>query len=143
MFPTLSAEQVAAQIRDSGAKIAFVSTAEVAKKLQGSVETLVSMDGTEGTVAFAPLVAGDEPSTRDAEFDRLRSAIQPDDLATLIYTSGTTGDAKGVMLTHGNIAANLSMTTEIYHFNSNDIAVSFLPLSHVTAAAHRLPLLRR
>ena len=30
----------------------------------------------------------------------------PKDLATLIYTSGTTGEPKGVMLTHGNIAAN-------------------------------------
>ena len=133
MFPTLSAEQTAAQIRDSGARIAFVSTAEVAKKVQGAVDTIVSMDGTEGTVAFAPLVAGEEPAARDASFDAQCSGVRPDDLATLIYTSGTTGDAKGVMLTHGNIAANLSMTTEIYHFNANDIAVSFLPLSHVTA----------
>ena len=133
MFPTLSPEQTAAQIKDSGAKIAFVSTAEVAKKVHGAVDTIVSMDGAEGTIAFAPLVAGDEPGTRDSAFDAQRATLQPDDLATLIYTSGTTGDAKGVMLTHGNLAANLSMTTEIYHFKATDIAVSFLPLSHVTA----------
>lgn len=133
MFPTLSPEQTAAQIKDSGAKIAFVSTAEVAKKVQGSVDIIVSMDAAEGTFPFAPIVAGPEPSTRDASFDAQRASVRPDDLATLIYTSGTTGDAKGVMLTHGNIAANLSMTTEIYHFNQSDTAVSFLPLSHVTA----------
>ena len=133
MFPTLSAEQTAAQIKDSGATVAFVSTADVAKKVQGSVQTIVSMDGSEGTIAFGPIVAGDEPGTRDVDFEALRATIQPDDLATLIYTSGTTGDAKGVMLSHGNIAANLSMTTEIYHFNQNDVAMSFLPLSHVTA----------
>ncbi len=61
------------------------------------------------------------------------SVIQPGDLATIIYTSGTTGDAKGVMLTHGNIASNLTMTTGIFQFGSDDLMVSFLPLSHVTA----------
>jgi len=39
-------------------------------------------------------------------FDALARAIEPKDLCTLIYTSGTTGEPKGVMLTHGNIAAN-------------------------------------
>lgn len=33
---------------------------------------------------------------------------EPDDLATLVYTSGTTGHPKGVMLTHGNLAYQVS-----------------------------------
>ena len=66
-------------------------------------------------------------------FDAALQAIEPGDLATIIYTSGTTGDAKGVMLTHGNIASNLTMTTGIFQFGPEDLMVSFLPLSHVTA----------
>ncbi len=135
MFPTLTAEQMRKQIADCGARLAFVSTAEVHAKVReiAGLETIVAMDAVEGAESFSLIVAGDEPATRDTAFDEVRQAIVPDDLATLIYTSGTTGDAKGVMLTHGNIASNLTATTGIYRFKNTDTTVSFLPLSHVTA----------
>ncbi len=135
MFPTLTAEQMERQIKDCGARLAFVSTKEVYRKVAGieGLETVVAMDDVEGAESFRAIVDGPEPSTRDAAFDVALKAVDSEDLATLIYTSGTTGEAKGVMLTHGNIASNLSMTTEIYCFKSTDSTVSFLPLSHVTA----------
>jgi long-chain acyl-CoA synthetase len=68
------------------------------------------------------------------ELDALAKEIDPDDLATLIYTSGTTGVPKGVILTHGNIASNLSVSLDEFDFRADsDLAVSFLPLSHITA----------
>ncbi len=135
MFPTLAPEQVSKQIQDCGARIVFVSTADVYKKVAGipGVELVVAMDRIDGVEHFEDIVRGEETSSRDAGFDASRAEVQPEDLATLIYTSGTTGDAKGVMLTHGNIASNLTATTSIYHFTPDDLAVSFLPLSHVTA----------
>lgn len=135
MFPTLTAEQTAAQLRDCGAKIAFVSTVEVFRKVHGvaDVTSVVAMEEVDGAESFASVIAGEVTIMRDGEFDEACAAIGPDDLATLIYTSGTTGEAKGVMLTHGNIASNLTATTGIYHFGPEDTAISFLPLSHVTA----------
>jgi long-chain acyl-CoA synthetase len=70
---------------------------------------------------------------RDAEFDARVRQVKPEDLATIIYTSGTTGEPKGVMLTHGNLASNISISTKPFGFSERDTCISFLPLSHVTA----------
>jgi long-chain acyl-CoA synthetase len=70
---------------------------------------------------------------RDAEFDARVRGMKPEDLATIIYTSGTTGEPKGVMLTHGNLASNFSLSTKPFGFDARDSCISFLPLSHVTA----------
>jgi long-chain acyl-CoA synthetase len=56
---------------------------------------------------------------------------KPEDLATLIYTSGTTGDMKGVMLTHGNIASNVTTCCSLFTFSESDECLSFLPLCHI------------
>jgi long-chain acyl-CoA synthetase len=61
------------------------------------------------------------------------AAVGPDDLATIIYTSGTTGTPKGVMLTHGNEASNLTESCHDFGWGVGWRAVSFLPLSHITA----------
>ena len=141
IYATLTGEQISFMLRHSGAKTAFVSTETQWKKLRSiqehtAVESIVLMDApAEGSAAVAMaevMEAG--PAERVAELDALREAIQPDDLATLIYTSGTTGVPKGVMLTHGNIASNLSVSLDEFDFNAGgDLAVSFLPLSHITA----------
>ena len=76
----------------------------------------------------------DGPEGRDRSFDALAKSIQPDDLATLVYTSGTTGNSKGAMITHGNMAANLSHSLDNFPLaEGQERLISFLPLSHITA----------
>ena len=55
----------------------------------------------------------------------------PNDTAGLIYTSGTTGNPKGVILTHANIASNVSATRAIFPIEFADRSLSFLPWAHV------------
>ena len=60
-----------------------------------------------------------------------REKIQSSDLCTIIYTSGSSGDPKGVMLSHQNIISNIQSTISLLPIKENQIAVSFLPMSHI------------
>ena len=145
IYPTLTGEQVAELLKDAGCRIAVVSTRAQFDKLQAvraktDLEKIVLMDaGTppEGAISLSSLLEGADAkgSSRDAAFDELVRRTESKDLATLIYTSGTTGEPKGVMLTHGNVAANQNTTAVEFGFNETDSCISFLPLSHITARA--------
>ncbi len=54
-----------------------------------------------------------------------------DDLAMLVYTSGTTGRAKGVMLSHGNLAANAQAIAQAWRWTAADRLLLMLPLFHI------------
>lgn len=62
------------------------------------------------------------------------SPLKHDDLAFLQYTGGTTGVAKGAMLTHGNIVANMMQVSEWIKsslHSGEEIIVTALPLYHI------------
>jgi long-chain acyl-CoA synthetase len=141
LYPTLTPEQIGYMLRDSGAKVAVVSTAEQYQKILQAGElpelkAVVVMDQGEcdGAESFTNLMKNAASSQqRDAAFDVMLKTARPEDIATIIYTSGTTGEPKGVMLTHGNLASNLNYSTGPLGLSDQDTGISFLPLSHVTA----------
>ena len=51
-------------------------------------------------------------------------------LTSIIYTSGTTGKPKGVMLSHRNMLENASAALQCFKVTTQDLFLSFLPLSH-------------
>ena len=141
LYSTLTAAQLGYMLRDSGARVAIVSSREQYEKLRQAgdcpaLEHVVVMDEGEfaGAENFGELMSGAKGTGgRDEEFDARVAAAVPDDLATIIYTSGTTGEPKGVRLTHGNLASNVNVSTRPFGFTQKDSCISFLPLSHVTA----------
>lgn len=84
----------------------------------------------DGAVGFrGALLAGRSASYEDPE-------IGPEDLAFLQYTGGTTGVAKGAMLTHRNMVANVSQASAWVHpffDGERDSTVTALPLYHIFA----------
>jgi long-chain acyl-CoA synthetase len=140
IYATQIAEQCVYLLQHSEATIAFVSTRKQYEKIasiqhQTKVARIVIMDDAPDLTDAVPMQSflRNAVPGPDAELEDLARAIEPDDLATLIYTSGTTGTPKGVMLTHGNLAANLSVSLDMFDVGKDDLCVSFLPLSHVTA----------
>jgi long-chain acyl-CoA synthetase len=141
LYPTLTPEQIGYMLRDSGAKVAVLSSREQYDKLAAAgdvpeLEHVVVMDAGEfaNAESFGALMEGAKArQQKDAGFDGMLKTIKPEDLATIIYTSGTTGEPKGVMLTHGNLTSNVNFSTGKMGFSEKDSCISFLPLSHVTA----------
>ncbi len=138
IYPTLLPEGAAYVARDSGSRILFV---QGQARLDGllamrgqmpSVERLVAIDGDAGASAVEKFedFAARGNGVEAAWFEVQARQARPEDLATLIYTSGTTGDPKGVMLTHGNLVANVLSGCSVLGLSGDFTALSFLPLSH-------------
>jgi long-chain acyl-CoA synthetase len=140
IYATQTAEQVLYVLQNSEARIAFVSSRQQYEKLasireQTSLEYVVVMDHAPELASAIHMHSflRDGQQGADPELDAIAAAIEPDDLATIIYTSGTTGTPKGVMLTHGNIASNVSVSLDMFEVGRDDLTISYLPLSHITA----------
>ena len=139
IYATLTADQTLYLLQNSGARVVFVSTLEQLRKVQSiqaqtSLERIVVMDDVS-EVNVIPMwsLINSASQEEDPQFDEEAHGIKPDDLATLIYTSGTTGTSKGVMLSHGNLTACAIMASKQAEWTPEDVYLSFLPLSHVTA----------
>lgn len=69
--------------------------------------------------------------------------VKPSDIAYLQYTGGTTGIAKGAMLSHGNILANISQALSMYGQiikKGEEMVLTAIPLYHVFAHTVNLML---
>ena len=120
---------------DAGAKLTFVSDdtidalAEVKSELPPAMKML-SMDSD----AYRLM--------RDGEGAPAPLPREVDDLAWLFYTSGTTGRPKGVMLSHGNLAAmSLCYLADVDQATPHDASLYAAPISH-RAGLYNFPHVR-
>jgi long-chain acyl-CoA synthetase len=143
IYATQAPSQVEYILRDSGARLLFISTQAQLDRVRPAIdhspdlERIVTFDlvsnDDENVLLFSEIeargarLANQQPGL----YDQLWQAVRPTDLATLIYTSGTTGEPKGVMLTHWNIASNVLTVSSVLNYADQDITLSFLPFSHV------------
>ena len=122
-------EEIAFQLRDSGAKLLvtvspFLERALAAVERQ-PVDEVIVMDGAEGHASLRDLLTTDAPSV-DVPID------PAEDLVTLPYSSGTTGLPKGVMLTHRNLVANVSQSRPLAGVREgNERIIAVLPFFHI------------
>ncbi|TDG36903.1 long-chain fatty acid--CoA ligase [Pedobacter changchengzhani] len=159
IYPTLSEQEVAYIINDSGIKAIMIGNnflyrkvlkvAANCRELKYIIPTfkdfekvVIPEDVHIEVIAFSDILALKHQVTaaEKAAIEQCRNLIEPHDVSSLIYTSGTTGTPKGVMLTHHNFVKNVEVCLEqIPVIDKTETFLSFLPLSHVferTATYH-------
>ncbi|SHN34707.1 AMP-binding protein [Cryptosporangium aurantiacum] len=128
MSPLATEEEMARQLRASGAVLAFASAA-AAPTLHGAARSSVPLD-----VVVLEEAAFDE-SVADGERALATGARLPrvgnDGVALLPYSSGTGGTPKGVMLTHRNLVAALAQHAPLYRLTNDDVCAAVLPYYHI------------
>ncbi|HLY33394.1 MAG TPA: long-chain fatty acid--CoA ligase [Jatrophihabitantaceae bacterium] len=138
IYETSSAEQVEWILTDSGARAAFVETAEheaTVESVRGSAPALTSVWRFDGDDLRMLVASGADVA--DDEVTKRREAVQLDDLASIIYTSGTTGRPKGCQLSHRcfvNECVELLEGLDEF-FNQDTSTLLFLPIAHVFGRA--------
>ncbi len=143
LYPTLLEPDIEHILRDSGARGIAVSSSEHLQKVLNVREKL---PGLEFVLLFDGEAQAESGAQLWKDFVRTELAREPDpvpflrekvaqgrseEVASILYTSGTTGVPKGVILTHANIMSNVDATHERFLWNTADVAMSFLPLSHI------------
>src|SRR6266853_4601813 len=133
-------ENVAWCLENSGARLLVVENdrmADALSKVSDARPRILSLAADSGGGHGA--VEAVLPK-RTPEFEA--APLADDALATICYTSGTAGRPKGVMLTHGNILANVAACERLQLARSDDVFLSLLPLSHMfeRTGGYYLPL---
>jgi acyl-CoA synthetase (AMP-forming)/AMP-acid ligase II len=133
--PAYTEAEVHHQLADSGARILVTIAPLVPAAAQACASTAVSEiyvigeltagEGSHGSAPVSPL------DTLAGQPLPAQVPVEPDDVVALPYSSGTTGLAKGVMLTHRNLVANVAQTLGAIPAAPDDVTMAVLPFFHI------------
>ena len=123
ILPDSSVNEVTNILEHSESKVIFVSqklASKVTQECRDKMTLVIDID------TFEVIKADESKFTCDGR----TTVPTPDDIATIIYTSGTTGSAKGVVLSHRNLASNVITCYHSCKRSEKDRWLSVLPMAH-------------
>ncbi|MBQ8048166.1 MAG: AMP-binding protein [Bacteroidales bacterium] len=123
ILPDSSVNEVTNILEHSESKVIFVSqklASKVTQECRDKMTLVIDVD------TFEVIKADEARFTCDGR----TTVPTPDDIATIIYTSGTTGSAKGVVLSHRNLASNVITCYHSCKRSEKDRWLSVLPMAH-------------
>lgn len=135
ILPESSENEVTNILKHSESKALFVSRkllSNVSDETMDGLDVVIDIESFEfiKTPARAVKKAGADSLDTTGHGCTSAETSRPDDIATIIYTSGTTGNAKGVMLSHRNLASCVMSCYATRKRDEHDRWLSILPMSH-------------
>lgn len=135
----LPEDELASLIQRSRVKALFYAK-KIESKLKNifaepnTIERFIALDGEPENPEIETidkLLKDGENLLKNGQKAYINAHVDPEEMAVLIFTSGTTGAAKGVMLSHKNVASNVYNISKRVKLSENDIAMCILPAHHV------------
>lgn len=84
----------------------------------------------EGFLYLEDLIEDGKKLVKNGDTRFINSKIDNDKMSIILFTSGTTSKSKAVMLSHKNIASNITAMNKAENFLSTDVNMAFLPFHH-------------
>jgi long-chain acyl-CoA synthetase len=149
IYPTLSFNEVAYILNDSGSRFLFVDGEDnLDRALSGfdqlkRLEKIIVMDlaytsSDERVMGLAELMEKGRTWKQDnyPAYQERWQGVTLDDRCTILYTSGTTGKGKGVILTHWCVSSRVEGVEDFFASSGmglthDDVTLCYLPLSHI------------
>jgi len=137
LYSELKRHEIEDLVRRSDARYVIASTAVLGRLPDG-------LPGVETFIVAGADIGADTPSSGSiAPFDSVAAAategsprtlrsteVSGGDLASIVFTSGTMGGPKGVMLTHGNLTADVDSVRRGLPIRQSDRMLTVLPFHH-------------
>lgn len=131
MNSSLKREEVRGICRDSGL-VALITVKEMLAQVPPTTELPalrhLVVAGGGGDLSFQGLLASGSSGMGSEDMDR-------DSPAVILYTSATTGEAKGVVLSHGNLVSCAYSGVHHVGIKEEDRPICFVPLYHIFGQA--------
>lgn len=118
----------ASEYLDSMKKFKEAKSTNVTKFI--CMDSINDEEKAEGFLYLQDLIEEGKKKVADGNREFIDAKIDNDKMSIILFTSGTTSKSKAVMLSHRNIASNITAMNKVEKFLSTDVNMAFLPFHH-------------
>ena len=94
------------------------------------MDELTKEDKDEGFLYLEDLIKEGKKLIEGGNKEFIDAKIDNEKMSIILFTSGTTSKSKAVMLSHKNIASNITAMNKVEKFYDSDVNMAFLPFHH-------------